>query len=424
MSPHEFARPVADRVGAGEHRAALEVAANIVRQFLGRNVPARRLLLHRPEHDGVEVAPQLGRGGTRTRRRAAGVPRFDGAARRRGIGLAHGANDLLHRVGLHCVRPTAGQDLVEQHTEGIDVARRRHRLAADLLGARVLGRHHRQHRGGRRGVGVDPDRQQPGDAEVEELRRAVRRDQDVVGLQVAVDDEVLVRVLDGGAHFHEQGEAIPRIEAPLVAIQRDRASIDVLHHQVGLTLRGRAAVEDGRDVRVLQERQDLTLLAKPPLGVLRGGAAAHQLQSDRLLERVVVTDRPIDGAHPPGGDYVEHAVGTDAGPGGALCRLRESGRQGSGLREESSRFLVRRQERLDFAPQLGVGLARFIEKRGAPCGRADHRVLEHFSDAQPARSCQRTFLVRRGGNDERLGHIDAEFKQQARRFSKTDPVDL
>ena len=205
-----------------------------------------------------------------------------------------------------------------------------------------------------------------------------------------MDDEVLVGVLDRRADPPEQGQAAPRVEPLLVAISGDRPSVDMLHHQVGLALRGRASVEDGRNARVLQAGQDLALLAESPLGVLRGGAAAHQLHGDRLLERVVVTHRAIDGAHPAVGDHVQHTVGTDACAGDAgRPRLRESGPEGRGLREEWSRFVVRGQQRLDLAPELGVGHAGFVEERSPRVGRTDQRVMEQVLDAQPARGCQR-----------------------------------
>ena len=51
------------------------------------------------------------------------------------------------------------------------------------------------------------------DAEVEQLRRAFGRHQDVGGLQVAVHDQVLVRVLDGAADVEEQLQPLAQIRA-------------------------------------------------------------------------------------------------------------------------------------------------------------------------------------------------------------------
>ena len=49
--------------------------------------------------------------------------------------------------------------------------------------------------------------QQLGDAEVEQLRHAVRGHEDVARLDVAMDDEVLVRILHRAAHPQEQRAA-------------------------------------------------------------------------------------------------------------------------------------------------------------------------------------------------------------------------
>src|SRR5262249_40030222 len=58
-------------------------------------------------------------------------------------------------------------------------------------------------------------------AEVDDLGHrlaVVQRDQDVGGLDVAVNDALLVGVLDGLEHRHEQLQALPRRQAVFVAI--------------------------------------------------------------------------------------------------------------------------------------------------------------------------------------------------------------
>ena len=51
-------------------------------------------------------------------------------------------------------------------------------------------------------------------------------------LDVAVDDALLVRVLDGVADVREELEARLRVEALPVAVLDDRDALDVLHHEV------------------------------------------------------------------------------------------------------------------------------------------------------------------------------------------------
>ena len=56
------------------------------------------------------------------------------------------------------------------------------------------------------------------DAEVEQLRRAAGRDQDIGRLDVAMDDQVLMRVLDRGADLEEERQARAQVEALFVAV--------------------------------------------------------------------------------------------------------------------------------------------------------------------------------------------------------------
>ena len=73
-----------------------------------------------------------------------------------------------------------------------------------------------------------------GDPEVEQRRHALGRDEDVAGLQVAVDDEVLVGVLHRGADLAEEPQPVPDREAAVPAVVEQRNALDVLHDEVRL----------------------------------------------------------------------------------------------------------------------------------------------------------------------------------------------
>jgi hypothetical protein len=96
---------------------------------------------------------------------------------------------------------------MEHDAERVDVSASRYRFAAYLFRAGALERHDAHHRQGsvlgRVCVGVEQLR----DPEVEELRQAVGRDEDVAGFQIPVNDEMLMCVLHGGAHLKETREA-------------------------------------------------------------------------------------------------------------------------------------------------------------------------------------------------------------------------
>ena len=101
--------------------------------------------------------------------------------------------------------------------------------------------------------------EQLGNAEVQELCRPVRSDEDVLRLDVAVDDEPLVGVRDAVTDLQKERETIVEREIALRAVPIDRHAVDVLHHEIGPTLGGRAAVEQPRDVGVLQPGEKLPL---------------------------------------------------------------------------------------------------------------------------------------------------------------------
>ena len=68
---------------------------------------------------------------------------------------------------------------------------------------------HEQHGGGRLVLGPDEAGvEQFGDAEVDEFGLAAVGDEDVAGLEVAVDDEVLVREVDRVADLAEEFDAL------------------------------------------------------------------------------------------------------------------------------------------------------------------------------------------------------------------------
>jgi hypothetical protein len=107
--------------------------------------------------------------------------------------------------------------------------------------------------------------EQLGDAEIQQLGHALRGDQDVVGLQVAVHDQVLMGVMHGGTDGADQLDALGERQAAAIAINVDGLAVDIFHHQIGRAVGGAAAVQQPCDVRVLQRRQDLPFHPQPAL---------------------------------------------------------------------------------------------------------------------------------------------------------------
>src|SRR5437763_1334845 len=73
-----------------------------------------------------------------------------------------------------------------------------------------------------------------GEAEVGDLGRALRREQDVGGLEIAVDDALVVGSLHGAGDLFEKGGSLLRRLRLAVDLPRQAAALDVLHGIVRL----------------------------------------------------------------------------------------------------------------------------------------------------------------------------------------------
>ena len=272
-------------------------------------------------------------------------------------------------------RMLAGQQHVEQHAQRIDVGRRRDRQAGELLGGRELRRQHaaglaRQLRRATCALIVE----QRGDAEIEELDHAVAGDQHVGGLDVAVHDQVRVRVRHRRQHVEEQPQPRLDAEATRVAVAVDLFTLDALQHQVRLSGRRDACVEQRRDVRMGEASEDVTFTPE----ALPGGAAdqgnVEQLDRDLGLVAAVAAVGEPDAAHAAVAERLFERVGAKG-----LAGERRAFRRGRTLLEIAGRvervglaeqdFELRRERRVA-RTQAGEPL-RPLRLGGAPArGRA------------------------------------------------------
>src|SRR5262249_31671977 len=102
-------------------------------------------------------------------------------------------------------------------------------------------------------------REQFGDAEIQKLRHAVFADQNVAGLDVAVDDQILMRELNCGADLPEELQPFLNRKLAGFAVIAERLARDELHHEVRPPFGGRPAVEQTRYVRMIERSQYLPL---------------------------------------------------------------------------------------------------------------------------------------------------------------------
>ena len=84
--------------------------------------------------------------------------------------------------------------------------------------------------------------QQLGDTEIEQLDRAIARDQNVRRFQVAMDDPLRMSVRDGREHVEEQAHSCMNAQRSRLALAIDLFPFDILEHQIRPAMQ-RAGVE-------------------------------------------------------------------------------------------------------------------------------------------------------------------------------------
>ena len=137
-------------------------------------------------------------------------------------------------------------------------------------------------------------------------------DEHVGRLDVAVDDQVLVRVLHRRGQLQEEVEPRVGVEFAAIGVVDQRRAVDILHHQVGPSVGGGAAVEQPRDVRVVESGEDLPLGAEAADDRIGVHPPLEDLQRHPLVEGVVVAHGQEHRAHAALSQLADEPVGADA----------------------------------------------------------------------------------------------------------------
>ena len=207
--------------------------------------------------------------------------------------------DVLHRdrdLVLAVEGDVAGEHLEQHDAERVDVGLAVDVVAERLLGGDVVGGAEHAAVGGQALLVEGAS-----DAEVGDLGRAFLVDEDVLGLDVAVDDVAIVRRLERAGDLDRVGDRLvdgqPAHAADAVL---ERLALDVLEDDVGAAVL-LTGVDDADDVRVreLRDGAGLATEALELVGV-RGDLAVHELDRDAALQHGV--EGPIDRRHPAGPD--------------------------------------------------------------------------------------------------------------------------
>ena len=230
--------------------------------------------LHRPSHRARHPRPKRGD----RRHRVEDLPRHHGA------GSGPGEGRLTR------------EQLVEHAREPVLVRPPVHLAAAlDLFGAHV-GRSPQADAGLRQlvaGLGSDGAR----DAEVGDQCMALR-EQDVLGLHVAMDQALAVGVVERVADLPHQTERLRHGKGPLTRESlAQRLALHVRHdiEGPGRRLLGGAGVEQGQDVGVLKPRQDLDLEQEALRAPADEDLGAQDLDGDRAV--VLAVAREVHDRH-------------------------------------------------------------------------------------------------------------------------------
>src|ERR1044071_3058590 len=150
-------------------------------------------------------------------------------------------------------------------------------------------------------------------AEDAELRGAVGRDQDVAGLDVAMDDPRRVGELERRGELEDDLGGALGGERPLARDHHlGRHALDVLHRDVAM----RAVAGDAVDLHdrwMIEPRDAARLGEEPGLWVVLGGRPGQHLDRGRAEQRLV--GREVDHAHVAASEDAQQAVVAELGAG-------------------------------------------------------------------------------------------------------------
>ncbi len=166
-------------------------------------------------------------------------------------------------------RPT-GEHLVENRAQAVDVARRAEFAAGagGLLGGHVGRRAENRAREREVRLGLDPF----GQAEIRNMRPSVGIDQNIRGLQIAMQNAALVRVMDSSRDWREERRGLARRQRPFGQASGEGRAGHELHREIGLPLvipdfinrHNRRMIEPGRGFGLGAKRARSAALAISP----------------------------------------------------------------------------------------------------------------------------------------------------------------
>ena len=313
------------------------MAAHIHGQGVGGFVAAAAVFFDGLHDDPIQIA---GQHGAETERIAAtlggdagellaGEPAEVGGGRAGGQVLQGRRQDFAIGGNGHFLagRGVAGEQFVQQDAEAVEIAAGIDvRPAGGLLRTHVGGGADGAAGAGGGGVGGRPPGGGFGDAEINHLGHqpsGLLADDDVGGFQIAVDDALLVGVLDGIANREKQLQPAAHAEAVVVAEIGDFLAIHQFHDEVRPAGGGGAGIEDAGDVRVVHAGEGLAFERKAGDDIFGVHAHADDFEGHLAMHRHPLL-RQVNHTAAARAEAVDEVVGPDpranAGMGGIGIR--------------------------------------------------------------------------------------------------------
>ncbi|HOX71936.1 hypothetical protein [Dokdonella sp.] len=178
-----------------------------------------------------------------------------------------------------------------------------------LLGGGVGGGHRRQRPRLLSRLRVKQTR----NSKVQQAWPSVRIDQEVCWLQVPVYHQIAMRKCHRFANGHEQAHARGNIQLASLAPDINPLPIDVLHGKPWAAIGSDTAIDQMRDVRVRESRENLSLSKETARKFRRKRTLAHTLYRHLLLEATLDTRCQPYFTHASQPQFAHGAKGTELG---------------------------------------------------------------------------------------------------------------
>jgi len=150
-----------------------------------------------------------------------------------------------------------------------------------------------------------------------------------------------------------------------VAILAYGYALDIFHHQVRPAIRGRAAINQARDVRKLEVGQNLSFGAEALDDEIRIHAPLDELDGDVFLVLIIIAYRQINCAHSAASNLSKDLIRSNAYTGErvaiSIAEDLKSFLQSRRVNRAARLFVIGKQ-RLDLGPQCFVAGAGLLEQ--------------------------------------------------------------